>query len=199
MFCLVVRKKSFILLWQPPTGNIICIMFSCDTYFIFLLGNVVVVVLLFPANKTAMKRYKIIQNILLEATREAIWLIGLVALIKLLQQLLLPPPPPPPPPLWIIMACAHKGCDFGIWQIPSTGNQGAGTASSGGKGGYDAASHSQRRHSTIIAWDHRDCLWQQFPRDSSYPLIYQEATHQSTSWQGVGDNSMRPWWRHMAS
>ena len=42
---------------------------------------VVVVVLLFPANNTTMERYSIIQNKLLEATREAIRLIGLVALI----------------------------------------------------------------------------------------------------------------------
>ena len=42
---------------------------------------VVVVVLLFPANNTAMERYNRIQNKLLEATREAIRLIGLVALI----------------------------------------------------------------------------------------------------------------------
>ena len=42
---------------------------------------VVVVVLVFPANNTAMERYNIIQNKLLEATREAIRLIGLVALI----------------------------------------------------------------------------------------------------------------------
>ena len=41
---------------------------------------VVVVVLLFPANNTTMERYSIIQNKLLEATREAIRLIGLVAL-----------------------------------------------------------------------------------------------------------------------
>ena len=41
----------------------------------------VVVVLLFPANTTTMERYSIIQNKLLEATREAIRLIGLVALI----------------------------------------------------------------------------------------------------------------------
>ena len=38
---------------------------------------VVVVVLLFTANDTMMKQYNIIQKILLEATREAIWLIGL--------------------------------------------------------------------------------------------------------------------------
>ena len=42
---------------------------------------VVVVVFLFPANNTAMERYNIIQNKLLEATREAIRLIGMVALI----------------------------------------------------------------------------------------------------------------------
>ena len=42
---------------------------------------VVVVVLLFPANNTAMERYNRIQSKLLEATREAIRLIGLVALI----------------------------------------------------------------------------------------------------------------------
>ena len=42
---------------------------------------VIVVVFLFPANDTAMERYNIIQNKLLEATREAIRLIGLVALI----------------------------------------------------------------------------------------------------------------------
>ena len=43
---------------------------------------VVVVVLLFPANNTAMERYNMIQNKLLEATREAIRLIGLVALLN---------------------------------------------------------------------------------------------------------------------
>ena len=42
---------------------------------------VVVVVLLFLANNTAMERYNIMQNKLLEATRAAIRLIGLVALI----------------------------------------------------------------------------------------------------------------------
>ena len=41
----------------------------------------VVVVLLFPANNTAMESYNIIQNKLLDATREAIRLIGLEALI----------------------------------------------------------------------------------------------------------------------
>ena len=65
----------------------------CNTVNIFMKHNVafacvglrwtsqVVVVLLFQANNTAMERYNIIQNKLLEATREAIRLIGLVALI----------------------------------------------------------------------------------------------------------------------
>ena len=42
---------------------------------------VVVIVLLFPANNTAMKRNNTIHKILLEAIREAKWLIGLLALI----------------------------------------------------------------------------------------------------------------------
>ena len=48
---------------------------------VYMCQAVVVVVLLFPANNTAVERYNIIQNKLLEATREAIRLIGLVALI----------------------------------------------------------------------------------------------------------------------
>ena len=57
-------------------------LFRCLCHRIIMkFSVVVVVVLLFPANNTAMERYNIIQNKLLEATREAIRLIWLVALI----------------------------------------------------------------------------------------------------------------------
>ena len=57
------------------------IILGPDFLFYLYVGFVVVVVVfLFPANNTTMERYSIIQNKLLEATREAIRLIGLVAL-----------------------------------------------------------------------------------------------------------------------
>ena len=57
------------------------ISWHCPNDYFPHMGNDVVVVLLFPANNTALERYNIIQNKLLEATREAIRLTGLVALI----------------------------------------------------------------------------------------------------------------------
>ena len=67
-----------ILAFIHISGHPIC---SVIKVYILVFMLDVVVVLLFPANNTAMERYNIIQNNLLEATREAIRLIGLVALI----------------------------------------------------------------------------------------------------------------------
>ena len=36
-FCLVVRKVSFALPWQPPTDNITCIMLSSDMCIVYML------------------------------------------------------------------------------------------------------------------------------------------------------------------
>ena len=78
-----IRIVEFILYKVPikPHGNYFAHFLNIIELNMPDLVVVVVVVLLFPANNTAMERYNRIQNKLLEATREAIRLIGLVALI----------------------------------------------------------------------------------------------------------------------